>query len=72
MKFYTQNTNRRETLPQWIASEQSQGLTVYANASGDGGAPYVSLSHGEDIEGTWQELTPADVAQINESMEVAA
>lgn len=72
MKFYIPSTNRRQSLIEWIEAEQSHGLTVYANASGDGGDPYVSLSHGEDIEGTWQELTPADVAQINESMEVAA
>ena len=72
MKFYIPSTNRRQSLIEWIEAEQSQGLTVYANAGGAGGAPYVSLSHGEEIEGTWSEVTPAHIAEIAESQEVAA
>lgn len=72
MKFYIPGTNRRQTLLAWIAAEQDAGLTVYRNANGDDGAPFVSLSHGEQIEGRWEEMTASDIADLTESLEVIA
>lgn len=72
MKFYITNTNRRQSMLEWIVAEEDAGLTVYRNANGDDGAPFVSLSHGEQVDGWWEEMTASDIADLTESMEVAA